>query len=89
MAIDPSGYRVLLVSLIPTHLQAKGFSNIYLSYYFFSLTTDLNRSSWNPRVPAAAAGPDDWISSVLGVRVYYSLLLALCRFPFVSSQWLL
>jgi hypothetical protein len=36
----------------------------HLSYSFFSLTTDLNRASQNPRVPALQEGKE------LGVRVH-------------------
>ena len=80
LAIDPSGWRVLLVSLIPLHLQA--ISYIIL---FFSLTTDMNRVSQNLRVPTAR-GVSDYDP---GVRVHYFLLLAVCQFPFVFSRWLL
>ena len=37
-------------------------------YYFFSLTTDVNRSSQNPRVPAAQSSVTGCIP---GVRVHY------------------
>ena len=62
----------------------------HLSFYFFSLTTDINRASKNPRVPAAQPGSDKHDDDyVLGVRVPFLLLLAVSRSPFVSSQWLL
>ena len=57
----------------------------HLSYYFFSLTTDMNRASQNPRVPAAQQD----MCFAPGVRVHYFLLLVVFQFPFVSSQWLL
>ena len=40
----------------------------HLSYYFFSLTTDVNRVSQNPRVPAAQESPYGHPSMV---RVHY------------------
>ena len=40
----------------------------HFSYYFFSLTTDLNRASQNPRVPVSALGKDN---NNPGVRVHY------------------
>ena len=48
--------------------------------------------SQNPRVPEAqveAAQRSKFGQSVIGVRVRYFLLLAICQFPFVSSRWLL
>ena len=66
VAIDPSRWQVLLVSLIPTYLQAKRCKH-HLSYYFFSLTTDMNRFCQNPRVPAAQRV--DYGGS--GVRVHF------------------
>ena len=54
----------------------------HLSYHFFSLTTDTNRVSQNPRVPVAQQDAEQWS---LGVRVHNFLLLAVCQFPFVSS----
>jgi hypothetical protein len=90
VAIDPSGEQVLLVSPIPiaTHLRARRFNVIFFVFFcFFSLTTDMNPVSQNPRVPAAEpCGSDD--ESVPGVSVL-DLLLALYQSPFVSSQWLL
>ena len=61
-----------------------------LSYYFSSLTTDINPESKKPRVPAAQ--PQSKLSndkSVPGVRVLFFLFLAVCQSPLVSSQWLL
>jgi hypothetical protein len=49
----------------------------HLSYCFFSLTTDLNRFSRNPRVAAAW---DGLAGCVPGVRVHYILLLTVCQF---------
>ena len=44
----------------------------HLSYYFFSLTTDINRASKNPRVPAAKPDSDKHDDKyVLGVRVFF------------------
>ena len=44
----------------------------HLSYYFFSLTTDINRASKNPRVPAAQPDSDKHDDKyVLGVRVLF------------------
>ena len=40
---------------------------LHLSYNFFSLTTDVNRVSHNPRVPTAQQGVKD----SPGVRVHY------------------
>jgi hypothetical protein len=57
----------------------------HLSYYFFSLTTDLNHVSQNPEVPEAQRKT----VSDPGVRVHFFLLLAVCQLPFVSSQWLI
>ena len=78
MAIDPSGWQVLLVSLIPTHLQARRCSIIFLTI-LFSLTTNMDRVSQNPRVPAAH--PDRHYTAP-GVRVHYFLLLVVCQFSF-------
>ena len=39
-----------------------------MSYYFFSLTTDMNRDSQNPRVPAAQRG----MGNERGVRAFGS-----------------
>ena len=55
-----------------------------LSHYFSSLTTDMNRDARNPRVPGAYEQ-----GFFVGVRVNVFLLLAICQFPFVPSQWLL
>ena len=55
--------------------------------YLFSLTTAMNRYSHNPRVPTTREFVFKLKSSVPGVRVHYSLLLAFCQFPFVASQW--
>ena len=53
----------------------------HLSYYFFSLTTDINRSSKNPRVPAAKPGSDKHDNSyVCGVCV----LFFFCFWPSVN-----
>ena len=44
----------------------------HFSYYFFSLTTDINRASKNPRVPAAQPDSDKHDDKyVLGVRVLF------------------
>ena len=69
VAIDPSGWKVLLVSL---HFSKRDAAS--LSYYFFSLTTDMNLASRNPRVPAAQPN----MVNTPGVRVHYYLLLAVC-----------
>ena len=67
----------------------------HLSYHSFSLTSDILFrvfQSQNPRVPEAqveAAQRSKFGQSVIGVRVRYFLLLAICQFPFVSSRWLL
>ena len=52
-------------------------------YYFFSLTTDINRVSQNPRVPVSALGKDD---NKPGVRVHYFLLLAVCQSSIVPND---
>ena len=44
--------------------------------FFFSLTTDLNHASLNPRVPAAQPGSSE---NARGVRVHYFLLLTDCH----------
>jgi hypothetical protein len=49
----------------------------HLSYYIFSLTTDMNPASQNPLVPTAWGG---LAGSVPGVRVHYILLLAVYQF---------
>jgi hypothetical protein len=49
----------------------------HLSYYFFSLTTDMNPASQNPRVPAAWDGLTGYVP---GVCVHYILLLTVCQF---------
>ena len=61
----------------------------HLSYYFCSLTTDMNRVtvSQNPPVPTARPSRHDSVEGWRGVRVHYFLLLAVCQSPFVSSQW--
>ena len=59
----------------------------HLSYYFFSLTTDVNCSAQNPQVPAVKK--DIGYYSACGVRVLFFFLLAICQFPFVPSQWIL
>ena len=86
MAIYSSGWQLLLVSLIPTYLQVRRCSVITI--LFFSLTTDMNPFSLNPRVPAAQPGVRH-NTNIAGVRVHYFLLLAVFQSPFVSSQWLL
>ena len=43
--------------------------------FFFSLTTDVNRVSLNPKVPVALGIRGDY-----GVRVHYLLLQAFCQF---------
>ena len=61
-----------------------------LSYYFFSLTTDIDRASKNPQVPEASqSGFFSGLNS--GVRVLFFLLLAVCQSPLVFSHcyWLL
>ena len=67
----------------------------HLSYYFFSLTTDMNRDSQNLRVPQAAEQDKVIIPkhSVRGVCPFF-FFPAVCHLthwhlPFVSSQWLL
>ena len=49
----------------------------------------MNIFSQNPRVPAVQEGQSNSTYCVLGVRVHCFFLLAICRFLFVSSQWLL
>ena len=67
------------------HTELSFSTQYYLSCYSFSLTTDTNRISQNPRVPVAKPVEYD----VPGVRVHYFLLLAFRQFLFVSSRWLL
>ena len=50
----------------------------HLSYYFFSLTTDVNRVSQNPLVPAAQSV--NLNTGVPGVRVHF-----FCDRPSVNS----
>ena len=86
MAIYPSGWQVLLVSLISPHLQAR--SCIVICHtIFISLTTDINHVSQDPRVPAVPRDMGD--RRARAVRVHYFLLLFVRQFPFVYSQWLL
>ena len=61
------------MSLIPIRLQLR-----HLSYFFFppSLTTDMNRDSWNTRVPAVQPGN---YKNAPGVRVHHFLLLTFCH----------
>jgi hypothetical protein len=76
VAIDPSRWQVLLVSLFSNTFAGEEMQlHLSLSYYFYSLTTDINRVSQNPRVPAAHGG---MLNSSPGVRVHYFLLLAVC-----------
>jgi hypothetical protein len=82
VAIDPSRWQVLLVSLIPAN--EEDMQRHDLSYYSFSLTMDMNLDSQSPRVPVAQGENSDY-----GVRVRYFLFLAVCQFPFVSRLWLL
>ena len=56
------------MSQIPTHSQ-EGFGH----NFFFSLTTDVNRVSQNPLVPAV---PQNWYNNIKAVRVYFVLLPA-------------
>ena len=59
----------------------------HLSCYFFSLTTDINRVSQNPLVPAALPKPI-WIDSLSGVRIFF--FASGCKsITFISRQWLL
>ena len=51
-------------------------SSVILSYFFFSLTMDINRASKNPLVPVAK--PDRFYSCSW-VRVHYILLLAIAE----------
>ena len=51
-------------------------------YYFFSLTTDVNRSSQNPRVPAAQSRVNDCIP---GVRVHY-IFASGCLFKLIHFR---
>ena len=84
MAIDPSGWQLLLVSAFPTHFVSEEMQ-LHLSYYFFSLTRDMNRHSQNPKVPTAKENN----KNDPGVRVQIFLRLAICQFSFASSLWLL
>ena len=77
MAIDPSGWQVLLVSLIPTQIIA-GEEQRDLSYYFFSLTTDINRASKNPQVPTTQSE----YSKLYGVRVHFIFASGCLSIPF-------
>ena len=50
----------------------------HLSYSFFSLTTDMNRDTQNPRVPAVQDGK----RGVYGVRVHYFFASGCLSIPF-------
>ena len=63
MATDPSGYQVLLVSLIPTHLPLRRFINHTI---LSSLTTDVDWVSQKPRVSTV----DERASHGYGVRAH-------------------
>ena len=67
LAINTSGWQLLLVSMIPTHLQARRCNVI--CHIFVSLTTDINRVSQNPLVPAAPQKSGNIYDH--GVRVDY------------------
>ena len=54
----------------------------HLSYYFFSLTTDIYRVSQNPLVPAAKQG----MGHAPGVRVHHDYFASGClSIPFCSQ----
>ena len=57
----------------------------HLSYFFFSsLTTDVNRVSQNPRVPAS---PGERPGSP-GVRIHFIICFwVFVNFPFVTRHW--
>ena len=66
------------MSLIPIHLAA----SFIVLFFFFSLTTDVNRVSLNPRVPVAQQVYTFNLFSVYhgpGVSVNYYVLFALSR----------
>ena len=50
-----------------------------LSYYFFSLTTDIDRASKNPQVPTAQSSKD---SEYFGVRVLFFFASGCLSIPF-------
>ena len=52
----------------------------HLSYYYFSLTTDMNRVSQNPRVPTAQR--DMVTGCAPGVRVHYFFASGCLSIPF-------
>ena len=69
-----------------TFAGARDAASYVILFFLFSLTTDVNHSSQNPPVPAAYINgvPEGRIP---GVRIhYFFLFLAVCQFPFVSSQ---
>ena len=52
----------------------------HLSYYSFSLTTDINRVYVNPRVPAARS--QLFVRNVIGVRVHLLFASGCLSIPF-------
>ena len=84
LAINTSRWQVLLVSMIPKTLTGKKMQR-HLSFFFFSLTTDMNHVFQNSVVPALPQNPN---KNDPGVRVDYFLFPAVCQLPFVSREWL-
>ena len=83
MAIDPSGWQVLLVSLIPPHLQARRCSII--SYYFL-----VSLQKWITSLRIHECLQHNNSEVVMGcVSITFCFFLTVRQLPFVSSQWLL
>ena len=84
MAIDPSGWQVFLVSVTPTHLAVRRCSIIYHTIFPVWLRTWITTL----RIQGFLRRRITKIIMSGCVSIIF-LLLAICQFPFVSSQWLL
>ena len=86
MAIDTSGWQVLLVSLIATHVQT---SIIYHTFFPPSLTTDMNRVSQDPLVPSSCTESNVSNFRVRDPLFFLLLVVRVAQCLFVSRKWLL
>ena len=74
------------IASLTSESDSNTFAESHLSYYSFSLTTDIFRVSKNPRVPAVQRVE----YRGYGVRVHSIIRFWLfVNFPFVTRQWLL